>query len=72
AAPEHPVPGTQLPFAGGYNFRELGGYRADEGKPVKWGQIYRGFPTGRLTPEADRARRAGLGLRLLRDLRSSA
>ena len=72
AAPEHPVPGTQLPFAGGNNFRELGGYRADEGKTVKWGQIYRGFPTGRLTTEADRARLDGLGLRLILDLRSSA
>ena len=72
AAPEHPVPGTQLPFAGGNNFRELGGYRADEGKTVKWGQIYRGFPTGRLTTEADRARLDGLGLRLILDLRSGA
>ena len=69
-APEHPAPGTQLPFAGGNNFRELGGYRADEGKTVKWGQIYRGFPTGRLTTEADRARLDGRGLRLILDLRS--
>ena len=69
-APEHPAPGTQLPFAGGNNFRELGGYCADEGKTVKWGQIYRGFPTGRLTTEADRARLDGLGLRLILDLRS--
>ena len=71
-APEHPAPGTQLPFAGGNNFRELGGYHADEGKTVKWGQIYRGFPTGRLTTEADRARLDGLGLRLILDLRSGA
>ena len=70
AAPEHPAPGTQLPFAGGNNFRELGGYHADEGKTVKWGQIYRGFPTGRLTTESDRARLDGLGLRLILDLRS--
>ena len=72
AAPEHPAPGTQLPFAGGNNFRELGGYHADEGKTVKWGQIYRGFSTGRLTTEADRARLDGLGLRLILDLRSGA
>ena len=36
------------------------------------GQIYRGFPTGRLTTEADRARLDGLGLRLILDLRSGA
>ena len=33
---------------------------------------YRGFPTGRLTTEADRARLDGLGLRLILDLRSGA
>ena len=43
AAPAHPVPGTQLDFAGGTNFRELGGYEADEGKHIKWGQIWRGI-----------------------------
>ena len=71
AAPEHPVPGTQLPFAGGNNFRELGGYEADEGKHVKWGQIWRGIPTCKLTGEADRAKLDALGLRLILDLRSS-
>ena len=55
AAPAHPVPGTQLDFAGGTNFRELGGYEADEGKHIKWGQIWRGIPTCKLTGEADRA-----------------
>lgn len=70
AAPAHPVPGTQLDFAGGTNFRELGGYEADEGKHVKWGQIWRGIPTGKLTGEADRAKLDALGLRLILDLRS--
>ncbi len=71
AAPEHPAPGTQLPFAGGNNFRELGGYPADEGKTVRWGQIYRGISTGHLTGETDRARLDALGLRLILDLRSA-
>ena len=71
-APAHPAPGTQLAFAGGNNFRELGGYLADEGKHVKWGQIYRGIPTGKLTGEADRRLLDSLGLRLILDLRSSA
>ena len=66
----HPAPGTQLPFAGGGNFRELGGYEADEGKHVRWGQIYRGIPTGLLTSDADRKLLDSLGLRLILDLRS--
>ena len=69
-APAHPVPGTQLDFAGGTNFRELGGYEADEGKHIKWGQIWRGIPTCKLTGEADRAKLDALGLRLILDLRS--
>ncbi len=69
-APAHPAPGTQLPFAGGTNFRELGGYDGDEGKHVKWGQIWRGIPTRKLTGEADRTRLDALGLRLILDLRS--
>ncbi len=67
---EHPVPGTQLSFEGGNNFRELGGYPADEGKTVRWGQIYRGIPTGALSSGADRAKLEALGLRLILDLRS--
>ena len=68
----HPAPGTQLPFEGGHNFRELGGYEADEGKHIKWGQIYRGIPTWKLTSEADRKLLDSLGLRLILDLRSEA
>ena len=71
AAPAHPAPGTQLAFEGGNNFRELGGYEADEGKHVKWGQIWRGIPTAQLTGEADRKLLDSLGLRLILDLRSS-
>ncbi len=70
-AAAHPAPGTQLDFAGGHNFRELGGYEADEGKHVKWGQIYRGITTACLTSAADRAKLDALGLRLILDLRSS-
>ena len=68
----HPAPGTELPFEGGHNFRELGGYEADEGKHVRWGQIYRGIPTWKLTGEADRKLLDSLGLRLILDLRSEA
>ena len=70
-APVHPAPGTQLALDGADNFRELGGYPADEGKTVRWGQIWRGVPTARLTGEADRAKLDALGLRLILDLRST-
>ena len=66
----HPAPGTQLPFEGGNNFRELGGYIADEGKTVKWGQIFRGIPTCLLGSDADRKLLDSLNLRLILDLRS--
>ena len=66
----HPAPGTQLPFEGGNNFRELGGYIADEGKTVKWGQIFRGIPTALLSSDADRKLLDSLNLRLILDLRS--
>ena len=71
-AVSHPAPGTQLPFEGGNNFRELGGYAADEGKTVKWGQIFRGIPTSLLQSDADRKLLDSLGLRLILDLRSEA
>ena len=70
-APAHPAPGTQLDFVGGSNFRELGGYVGDEGKHIKWGQIWRGIPTAKLTGEADRKLLDSLGLRLILDLRST-
>ena len=70
-APVHPAPGTPLQLEGATNFRELGGYTADEGKTVRWGQIWRGVATASLTSEADRARLDALGLRLILDLRSS-
>ena len=66
----HPAPGTQLPFEGGNNFRELGGYIADESKTVKWGQIFRGIPTCLLSSDADRKLLDSLNLRLILDLRS--
>lgn len=71
-AVSRPTPGTQLPFEGGNNFRELGGYIADEGKTIKWGQIFRGIPTSLLSSNADRKLLDSLNLRLILDLRSEA
>lgn len=31
----------RLPMSGGYNFRDLGGFRNKDGKYVKWGKIFR-------------------------------
>ncbi|MCW5746579.1 MAG: tyrosine-protein phosphatase [Alphaproteobacteria bacterium] len=53
---------------GGSNFRDLGGYRAVDGRRVRHGLIYRSAHLGGLT-EADRSRLAGLGVRTIVDLR---
>ena len=40
-----------LPMTGGYNFRDLGGYRTSDGRYVKWGKILRSDDLHQLTPE---------------------
>lgn len=30
-----------VPLDGGYNCRDLGGYRASDGRRIKWGRLYR-------------------------------
>ncbi|WP_108822403.1 tyrosine-protein phosphatase [Dysgonomonas sp. Marseille-P4361] len=40
-----------LPMTGGYNFRDLGGYRTQEGKYVKWGKIFRSDDLHNLTKD---------------------
>lgn len=40
-----------LPMTGGYNFRDLGGYKTEEGKTVKWGRIIRSDDLHELTKE---------------------
>lgn len=68
---QHPAPGAELPFEGGRNFRELGGYPAADGRHVRRGLFYRGIATAGLVSEADRALLESLGLRAILDLRSS-
>lgn len=41
----------QLPMAGCYNFRDLGGYKAKGGKHVKWGKLFRADDISGLTEE---------------------
>ena len=64
-------PGAEIKFEGANNFRELGGYRAADGRQVKYGLLYRGGNLDLLKSEADHARLASLGLREILDLRSA-
>lgn len=38
-----------LPMSGGYNFRDLGGYKTVDGRYVKWGKIFRSDDLATLT-----------------------
>jgi len=40
-----------LPMEGGYNFRDLGGYRTTDGQYVKWGRIFRSDDLHNLTED---------------------
>lgn len=51
-------PGAEIKFEGANNFRELGGYRAADGRQVKYGLLYRGGNLDLLKSEADHARLA--------------
>jgi protein-tyrosine phosphatase len=56
---------------GAKNFRDLGGYRAADGRYVRWGQVYRSNYLVGLTPK-DFAYLNALGIRLVCDVRSEA
>ncbi|MGH1559795.1 tyrosine-protein phosphatase [Caulobacter segnis] len=59
-----------LPLAGGHGFRDLGGWRAADGRQVRWGKIYRsGVMTDLTMADLDYLR--GLGLTVICDLRRS-
>lgn len=58
-----------LPLQGGRNFRDLGGYRAADGRQVKWGRIYRSGVMSGLTM-ADLTYLSDLGVQVVCDLRS--
>lgn len=67
--PPYP-PGTQLPFEGAVNFRELGGYHAADGRTVKYGCFYRSGALNPLKSPADQELLNKLNLKLVLDLRS--
>jgi protein tyrosine/serine phosphatase len=60
-----------IPFAHIYNFRDLGGYRAADGRTVAWRRLFRADDLSRLTP-ADADVFAALGIRTVIDLRRPA
>ncbi|KOU17669.1 tyrosine-protein phosphatase [Streptomyces sp. WM6368] len=51
-----------------HNFRDLGGYRAADGRTVRWGTVYRADSLGKLSG-ADWERFLGLGIGTVIDLR---
>jgi protein-tyrosine phosphatase len=51
-----------LPLEGGCNFRDVGGYHAEDGRVVRWGRVYRAGVLSYLTPaDHDRLRQLGIG-----------
>lgn len=59
-----------LPLEGGRNFRDLGGYRAADGRTVIWGRLFRSGSMAALTPK-DVDYLGRLGIRTVCDLRTS-
>ena len=63
-------PARHLNLAGASNFRDLGGYRASDGRKVRWRQIFRSNHLGHIT-EADIEILRGLGIRSAFDFRGT-
>lgn len=59
-----------LPIAGGYNFRDLGGIKAADGKTTKWGKLFRADELTHLT-ESDRIYLSSIPITSVIDFRST-
>jgi protein-tyrosine phosphatase len=59
----------QVPLSRQANFRDLGGYRATDGRTVKWGLVFRSGELSQLDDD-DIATLDGLGIKTVVDLRS--
>ncbi len=57
-----------ITFDNVFNFRDLGGYRGDGGRTVRWGRLFRADDLCRLD-DADLTRLGDLGIRTVVDLR---
>ncbi|MDR1893168.1 MAG: tyrosine-protein phosphatase, partial [Spirochaetales bacterium] len=65
-----PAPGALLPIEGAYNIRDLGGYRTEEGKTVRWDLVFRAGELDKLTP-GDVAHFEELGIKTIVDFRDT-
>jgi protein-tyrosine phosphatase len=59
-----------LPLEGGRNFRDLGGYRAADGRQVRWGLVYRSGTMTNLS-DSDYQLLGSLGIRVICDFRTN-
>ncbi|MGG1660001.1 tyrosine-protein phosphatase [Brevibacillus sp. NRS-1366] len=59
----------RVPLRGAYNFRDLGGYRTEDGRAVKWGQLFRSEALNTITDE-DISYLQNSGLKLVCDYRT--
>jgi protein-tyrosine phosphatase len=69
SGPTRVVSIRRLPLEGAKNFRDLGGYRASDGRYVRWGLVYRSNYLVDLTPK-DFEYLNALGIRLVCDVRN--
>lgn len=60
-----------VPLSGGHNFRDIGGYRAADGRETAWGRVYRSGTLASLD-DSDHALLDALGLKTVCDFRSTA
>jgi protein-tyrosine phosphatase len=58
-----------IPLEGGVNFRDLGGYRTEDGRRVRWRRVFRSGAMSSLTAQ-DATLVQGLGIRVICDLRT--
>jgi protein-tyrosine phosphatase len=61
----------RVPLEGAPNFRDLGGYETEDGRHVRWGQLYRSGALADLT-DADLNTLDDMGVNLVCDLRSDS
>jgi protein-tyrosine phosphatase len=59
-----------LPLEGGRNFRDLGGYKTEDGRTVKWGQVFRSGTMHELT-DNDYEYLSGVGIKVVCDFRAA-